>query len=71
MNFTQFGSFDNYINASILLSRLQQEGIQCYLKDEFTNTILFNAVGGIKLMVADMDLERAKSLISGSDAELN
>jgi DNA-directed RNA polymerase subunit RPC12/RpoP len=52
------------------LSMLQQEEIQCYLKDEFTNTInpiLSNAIGGIKLMVLDIDFERAKILL----AEIN
>lgn len=71
MQFTLFNSFDNYINASIQLSRLQQEGIHCYLQDEYTNTLLFNAVGGIKLMVADIDVARAKILLSGNVENLN
>ena len=47
-------SFDNYFSANILLTRLQADGIPCFLKDEHTVTIdpiLSNAIGGIKLEV--------------------
>ena len=47
-------TFDNYFSANILLTRLRHEGIECYLKDEYTVTIdplLSNAIGGIKLIV--------------------
>ncbi|MFY7963395.1 MAG: DUF2007 domain-containing protein [Chitinophagaceae bacterium] len=40
--------------------------INCYLKDEFTVTIdpiLSNAIGGIKLCVADTDFLKAKELL--------
>jgi DNA-directed RNA polymerase subunit RPC12/RpoP len=45
---------------------LQEEGINCWLKDENTVTIdpiLTNAIGGIKLMVADTQTERAFGLL--------
>ena len=51
-------TFDNYFSASIILTRLQSEGIECYLKDENTVTIdpiLCNAIGGIKLVVKKED----------------
>ncbi len=51
-------SFDNYFSANIILTRLQSEGIECYLKDENTVTIdpmLSNAIGGIKLVVKKED----------------
>jgi predicted RNA-binding Zn-ribbon protein involved in translation (DUF1610 family) len=51
-------TFSNYFSANILLSKLRDGGIQCFLKDEFTVTvdpILANAVGGIKLMVNKND----------------
>ena len=70
MNFIQLSSYDNYINANIQLSMLHQEGIHCYLKDEYTNTInpiLSNAIGGIKLMVVDADFKKAQLLL----AEIN
>ncbi len=51
-------TFDNYFSANIILSRLQSEGVECYLKDEYTVTIdpiLCNAIGGIKLVVKKTD----------------
>ena len=51
--FVLLDSFANYIDAHIVLGRMQEENIQCWLKDENTVTldpILTNAVGGIKLM---------------------
>lgn len=72
MDFLLLRSFDNYINASITLARLDEEGITCYLKDEYTVTIdpiLSNAVGGIKLMVHPGDIEEAKALLAGYDKD--
>jgi hypothetical protein len=66
MNFIQVRSYDNYIYAHIILSMLQDAGINCYLKDEYTITIdplLSPALGGIKVMVADSQLERALELL--------
>ncbi len=59
--------FDNYINANVTLGRLQEENISCWLKDENT-IIVTRAVGGIQLMVAASQLERAQSIIK-ADAE--
>ena len=72
MDYLQLRSFDNYINASITLARLDEEGITCYLKDEYTVTIdpfLSNALGGIKLMVLPDDFEEAKALLAGYDKD--
>jgi DNA-directed RNA polymerase subunit RPC12/RpoP len=72
MDYLLLRSFDNYINASITLARLDEEGITCYLKDEYTVTIdpiLSNAVGGIKLMVLPDDFEEAKNLLAGYDKD--
>jgi DNA-directed RNA polymerase subunit RPC12/RpoP len=72
MDYLLLRSFDNYINASITLARLDEEGITCYLKDEYTVTIdpiLSNAIGGIKLMVLPDDFEAAKKLLSGYDKD--
>jgi DNA-directed RNA polymerase subunit RPC12/RpoP len=65
--FTQVRSYDNYIPANIVLSRLEQEGIKAYLQDEHTVTIdpiISNAIGGIKLMVLSDQLDRAMHLIN-------
>lgn len=72
MDYLQLRTFDNYITASITLARLDEEGITCYLKDEYTVTIdpfLSNAVGGIKLMVTPDDFERASALLSEYDKD--
>lgn len=67
MEFVYICSFDNYVSTHIAMGRLRDEYINCYLKDEYTVTIdplLANAVGGIKLMVAAAQLERARDLLS-------
>jgi len=72
MNLITIRSFDNYIDANILLGKLQNEGIPCFLRDEYTVTIdpvLTNAIGGIKLTVAETDLERALALLRLFDEE--
>ncbi len=48
------------------MGRLQEDGINCWLKDENTVTIdpiLSNAIGGIKLMVAAAQAERAATIL--------
>lgn len=66
MKFLHIDTYVNYIDANIMLGRLESEGINCWLRDENTVTIdpiLTNAVGGIKLMVAEADAERAIELL--------
>jgi len=60
-------TFDNYISAHIIMGRLKEEFINCYLQDENTVTIdplLSNAIGGIKLMVAEQQAERAMEILN-------
>lgn len=67
MKYVLLRSFDNYISAHIAFGRLKEEFINCYLQDEYTVTIdplLTNAVGGIKLMVADSQAERAEEILT-------
>jgi DNA-directed RNA polymerase subunit RPC12/RpoP len=67
MQFVPIRSFDSYITANIWLGKLQQEGIDCYLKDEFTVTIdpiLSNAIGGIKLCVNEDQLQASLDLVT-------
>ncbi len=66
MKFVEITSFDNYIDAHILLGRLKDEYINCYLQDEYTVTIdpfLSNAIGGIKVMVVEVQAERALEIL--------
>lgn len=62
MSFVAVQSFSNYIDAHITLGRLKGEGIDCWLKNEATATIIpvwTTAIGGIQLMVNKEQLQRA------------
>jgi hypothetical protein len=66
MSFVPLYTFTNYIDANLFLIHLQEEGINCWLKDEHTVTIdpiISNAIGGIKLMVHESQNERAAALL--------
>jgi len=72
MNIITLRSFDNYFLANITLTKLQDGGIECYLKDENTVTIdpiLSNAIGGIKLVVKEEDAAEAKNLLQIFDEQ--
>lgn len=72
MTFVLIASFNDYIEANIILGRLQSEGINCWLKDENSATItpfLSNAIGGIKIMVLNEQAERAKAILAEIDGE--
>ena len=67
MEFILLQSFTNYIDAHILAGRLEEAGIHCWLKDENSVTtipIWTNALGGIKLLVAQDQLEEARHLVA-------
>ncbi|HEY0059908.1 MAG TPA: DUF2007 domain-containing protein [Flavisolibacter sp.] len=71
MDFVVVQYFTNYIDANILLGRMQEEGIHCWLKDENTvtiNPIWTQAVGGIKLMVAASQADRAREILTSVQA---
>lgn len=66
IRFVQIRAYDNYISAHIVLGRLQAADINCHLQDEYTITIdplLGPALGGIKVMVAEPQLERALEIL--------
>lgn len=72
MEFIPIRSFDSYITANIWKGKLEDAGILCYLKDEYTVTIdpiLSNAVGGIKLCVNAGQLEQCRELVSSFESE--
>jgi len=65
MEFVILQSFSNYVDAHLLMTRLQSEEIECWLQDENTVTIYpvwTNAVGGIKLLVKKADFQRAAEI---------
>lgn len=58
--------FDNIIDAHLLKTKLESEGINCYIYDENTVTLhplISNAVGGIKLKIEEPDTERVIELL--------
>lgn len=70
MEFITIRTFQNYFSAHILLTKLKDAGMQCFLKDEFTVTIdpiLSNAVGGIKVIVKKDDEKEAAFLLQQFD----
>ncbi|MEO8853712.1 MAG: DUF2007 domain-containing protein [Ginsengibacter sp.] len=70
MGFITIRTFQNYFSAHILLTRMRDSGIDCFLKDGFTVTvvpILSNAVGGIKLVVRKEDEDEANLLLHDLD----
>ena len=70
MEIVTIRTFDNYFLANILLTRLRDSGVQCYLKDEYTVTIdplLSNAIGGIKLVVRKEDEAGALEMLRSFD----
>lgn len=70
MEFKLLAAYDNYVLANMALGLLQENIIECHLKDEYIVTIdpLLNpAVGGIKLMVAIKDFEKAAGIVKEAE----
>jgi len=70
MNFKQVASFDNYVLANMTLGLLQENGINCHIKDEHIVTVdpLLNpAVGGIKILVEETEFEKAQDLLKQAE----
>ena len=62
--------FDNYFFANITYTKLQDAGIECFLRDENTvvvDPLLSNAIGGIKLEVAEDQYELAVELMKSAE----
>lgn len=71
MKLVTIRTFDNSIDAHIFRSKLESEGIQCYLFDDTMvslNPIYNVALGGIKLKVDVEDAWRAKEIIASVDS---
>ena len=52
-------TFDNSMDAHLLKSRIESEGVRCFLFDDETvtmNPLFAQAIGGIKLKVNQRDL---------------
>jgi len=72
MNFVELRSFDNYIEANIVLNMLRHFNINCHLQDEHIITIdplLSPALGGMKLMVHHAHIQRAWDMIDEAEKQ--
>ena len=66
MEYITIKYFDNYITANLYLTRLKSVDINCYLKNETSNTVLplsLNALGGIHLCVAAEEVDKARNIL--------
>ncbi len=63
-------TFDNSIQAHLLKSKLESEGITCYLFDENIvglNPLYNITIGGIKLKINKFDMDKASLIIQELD----
>jgi hypothetical protein len=66
-NMQTIATFSNGIAANLAKGRLEETGIRVYLADEQTVGLawhLTNAIGGIKLQVADEDVDEARAVLA-------
>lgn len=72
MEYVQIRSYDNYIEANIVLNMLQAANINCHLKDENVITIdplLSPALGGMKLMIHHAHVQQAWDLLNEAERQ--
>lgn len=65
-------SFSAPIEAHMLISRLEGNGIPAFIRDEHMvslDWLASNAIGGVKVDVGDDDYERALELIAAGPAD--
>ena len=63
--FVTIAAYDTPVKASILASRLEAEGIECFLEDAETIAIhglLAPAIGGVKVQVRESEAPRAAAI---------
>ncbi len=69
-------TFATAIEANLARTKLESEGIECFLADEYRGHQPYLPVGGVKLQVRDTDAQRAIEILGDSstlveDAEEN
>jgi hypothetical protein len=70
--FVVLRTYDNYINANMILGKLKDAGIHAFLQDEHTVTMdpfLTNAINGIKLVVPQEEARTASAMLGIMDDE--
>lgn len=74
MDFVTIIAFATYFDAAPVKSRLESEGINCFLRDEHSatiNPVLNNSIGGIKLDILAKDYEAARAILLDMGYPLN
>ena len=64
-------AFNRPMDAHLLIARLEGHGVRAFLRDEHMVTLDWlasNAIGGVKVDVADEDLDRAIEVMQESPA---
>ena len=56
-------AFNSLPAAHIAAAQLEAEGIEVFLADEMISQIYANITGGVKLQVADADLEKSQEIL--------
>ena len=74
MSLSELATFDNSLTAHMLKTKLEHEGIPCFLNNEnFTNMmpLYFNMLGsGVRVMVPTDQLQLAKEIAKINNGEL-
>ena len=59
-------TFSSANELAVIRARLESEGIECFVKDEFTTLVqplYSNAIGGVKLQVKTSDVQAAVEVL--------
>lgn len=65
--FTKIGSYQYSSEAVIIKGKLESEGVEVFMADNFTidtDPLVSNAIGGVKLFVRSEQLEKAMSVLA-------
>ena len=68
MDLVTIKAFDESMQAHLVKSKLESEGIECWLLDDHSVSVqpwASFALGGVKLQVREADLERANEILKG------
>ena len=66
MNLVTALTFDDSVSAHLVKTRLENEGIKCFIFDEHIDNVMpiyGQAVGGIRIKIKEEDVLKAKQLI--------
>lgn len=65
MNLVEIASFTYSADAQVLITLLESEGIECYLKDEFMSEILpgLSDIGNMRLQVKEEDVSKVLEIM--------